>query len=91
MTMTNQLRVLCHDNRNMIDATLERISDAGCELTSREKSVLPTFPTRACVVLNVFCELNGQQQTIPVRLMGAARVNGRWTYKVAWERRPAGL
>lgn len=87
-TSQDQFQISCHDSRRPIDATLGRISAAGCELVSREVSVLPVFPSRARVILSVYCAVKELTETVPVRLMGVLRINGRWTYKVSWERRP---
>jgi hypothetical protein len=82
------IEALCHDNRSLAAGTLEEATDQECRLVVSSNATAPAFARGASAVLNLFEPSSGRSENIKVRIVRAARDQGRWVYRLRWERKP---
>lgn len=83
--------VVCHDFRSIVTGHLRAIDGTGCELVSSLDTPGPVFPQKIEVFLNLLNEASGESVNVRARLTAAVRRDGRWLYRIRWQKLPAFL
>ncbi len=87
-TDPHAIQVVCHDFQTLIAGSLAQITETGCELLSTDLGGNPKFTPQSRLILNLLNEKTGQAMNVQAKLLGVARVEGAWSYKLRWEHCP---
>ena len=79
------IEALCHDSHSAISGKLSGVTDAGCELVTTGARSEPAFGATAQVILNLLDPKSGRSMSVPARLSGVLRKDGKWSYQVQWK------
>lgn len=86
------IEVICHNFREVLSASLVRMTETGCELISKDSnghvSHHPHFALRAPLTLNLYDPSTRKMVTVNGRFDGAERANEGWKLRVRWDAIP---
>lgn len=82
------LHVLCHNQRDYVQASLHYSTQTGAELRTDEVSAAPVFAEHSPLWLNVYDERSQRQMNVRAKVCGVLRDRSGWRYRVRWDQPP---
>lgn len=86
---TRAIEALCHNRRDILSGSLDRLSDAGCDFLAVESDGAgPRFAEKGPVLLNLLDPATGESINVQARMLEAARAKEGWIYRLGWQSCP---